>query len=66
MNKRKYEKLLQEELRKQEVYWEAEKERICQRFEYELEQKEKQRKIEGENFELKMKLFQEKKGESFI
>ncbi len=58
MLKRNFGKALEEEIKKKEMYWENEKQRICNRFEMELEQKEMQRKIEAENFQLKMRLFQ--------
>lgn len=59
--KRNYEKIFEEELKKKEIYWKNEKELISKMFENELNQKETQRKIEAENFSLKIQLLQEKK-----
>ena len=60
MRRRIFDSQIQEELRKNEALWVREKERMLLRFEEELHQKEMQRTIEKENFELKLKLLSEK------
>ena len=60
MRRRIFDSQIQDELRKNEALWVREKERMILRFEEELQQKEMQRKIEKENFELKLKLLSEK------
>lgn len=61
MRRRKFDSLVEEEVRIREGFWEGEKQRICNRFEEELEQKEMQRKIEAENFDLKLMLLMTEK-----
>lgn len=56
MRRRIFDSQIQDELKKSEALWVREKERLTLRFEEELQQKEMQRRIEKENFDLKLKL----------